>query len=196
VLLNTSVCELRRLLCSYVYWRLQYTEDVPKSTLSDRVTGRVLPGALSGPGRYLRDQEEDELVHFLLQCASIGYPRSRQEVIAIVQRLCDQRGMSKVVSHGWWESFCRRHRNVTLRVTAPLSLSQVKTSDVAVIHTYFDMLEATVLEYDLLGKPCQVFNTGETGMPLDPKPLKLVCAMGTKNPVAVCAGNKAQVTVV
>ena len=33
-------------------------------------------------------------------------------------------------------------------------------------------------------------------MPLDPKPLKLVCATGTKNPVAMCAGNKAQVTVV
>ena len=169
---------------------------VPKSTLADRVSGRVLPGARSGPGKYLNDQEEEELVCFLLQCASIGYPRSRLEVIAIVQRLCDRRGLNKVVSHGWWESFCRRHRNITLQVTAPLSLSRAKASDVAVINKYFDMLEATLLEYDLLDKPCQVFNMDETGLPLDPKSLKVVCSVGTKNPVAVCAGNKTQITTV
>ena len=169
---------------------------VPKSTLGDRISGRVLPGAVSGPGKYLTDQEEEELTCFLLRCASIGYPRSRLEVIAIVQRLCDQRGLNKVVSHGWWESFCRRHRNVTLRVAAPLSLSRAKASDVAVINNYFDMLEATLLEYELLDKPCQLFNMDETGLPLDPKSLKAVCGVGTKNPAAVCTGNKTQVTTV
>ena len=51
--------------------------DIPKSTLGDRINGRILPGAVSGPGKYLSDQEEDELVCFLLECASIGYSRSR-----------------------------------------------------------------------------------------------------------------------
>ena len=90
--------------------------DVPKSILGDRISGRILPGAVSGPGKYLSDQEEEELVCFLLECVSIGYPRSRQEVTAIVQHLYDRNGIQKVVSHGWWESFCRRHRNLTLRV--------------------------------------------------------------------------------
>ena len=58
------------------------------------------------------------------------------------------------------------------------------------------MLEATLLEYDLHDKPCQLFNIDETGMPLDLKPLRLVCDVGTKNPVAVSAGNKAQISVV
>ena len=139
--------------------------NIPKSTLGDHISGRALPGSVSGPVRYLSDREEDELIHFLLECASIGYPWSHLEVIAIVQRLCNRRGMNKVVSHGWWEAFCRRHRNVTLRVVAPLSLSRAKASDVAVIDKYFDMLEATLLEYDLLDKPCQVFNVDETGLP-------------------------------
>ena len=51
--------------------------DIPKSTLGDRISGRILPGAVSGPGKYLSDQEEEELVCFLLECASIGYSRSR-----------------------------------------------------------------------------------------------------------------------
>ena len=63
-------------------WRAAEEFSVPKSTLGDCISGHVLPGAVSGPGKYLTDQE-DELTCFLLRCASIGYPRSRLEVIAI-----------------------------------------------------------------------------------------------------------------
>ena len=76
---------------------------------------------------------------------------------------------------------------MTLRIIAPLSLSRAKAIDVGVINKYFDMLDATLLEYDLHDKPCQLFNIDETGMPLDPKPLRPVCGVGTKNPVAVGA---------
>ncbi len=38
---------------------------VPRSTLYDRVCGRVMFGARSGPTRYLNDQEEKELCFFL-----------------------------------------------------------------------------------------------------------------------------------
>jgi len=41
-------------------------------------------GTVSGPNRYPNAQEGEELVHFLLECASIGYPRSRQELISMV----------------------------------------------------------------------------------------------------------------
>ena len=38
---------------------------IPKSTLSDRITGRVLFGSHSGPQRYLSDEGERELVSFI-----------------------------------------------------------------------------------------------------------------------------------
>lgn len=136
--------------------------NVPKSTLGDRISGRVLLGAHSGPPRLLNDQEEMELATFLLQCASVGYPRSRQEVIAIVQLICDRRGMKHIVTHGWWEAFCRRHKNITLRVSAPLSLARAKASSAENINKYFDMLEATMAEYGFDAKPCLVFNVDET----------------------------------
>ena len=169
--------------------------NVPRSTLGDRISGRVVPGIKSGPSKYLSTQEEDELVQFLLDCASIGYPRGRLEVIAMVQRVCNERGIDRVVTHGWWESFCRRHAEVTLRVTAPLSASRAKSTDSYVIHKYFDMLQTTLEEYDLRN-PCQLFNIDETGLPISPKPLKMVCCTGTKNPCCVDSGNKSQVTVV
>ena len=51
---------------------------IPKSTLGDRVSGRVLSGATSGPATYLNSSEEEELVRFLLGCAEIGYPKSQK----------------------------------------------------------------------------------------------------------------------
>ena len=108
--------------------------NIPKSTIADRISGRVLMGAVSGPNRYLNVQEEEELVHFLLECASIGYPRSRQEVISMVQRFLNDSGIEKTVTHGWWESFCHRHPNVALRTTASLSLSRAKASDNIVVN--------------------------------------------------------------
>ena len=50
---------------------------VPKSTLRDRMSGRVVPHSTSGPKTYLSLEEETELVKFLLRCAAIGDSKSR-----------------------------------------------------------------------------------------------------------------------
>ena len=57
---------------------------VPRTTLKDRLSGKVAPGANPGPIPYLTSEEEDELVEHLLTCADIGYPKTKQEVLAIV----------------------------------------------------------------------------------------------------------------
>ena len=41
----------------------------PKSTVGDRVSGWVLPGATSGPASYLTSEEEEELVTFVCHVA-------------------------------------------------------------------------------------------------------------------------------
>ena len=43
---------------------------IPRATIGDRLTGRVCPGAVSGPSPYLTHEEEDELVSFLIRCAT------------------------------------------------------------------------------------------------------------------------------
>jgi len=58
---------------------------VPRSTLHDRVSGRVQHGAASGPPRYLSDEEEKELAEFLRNCAKVGYARTRLQVMALVR---------------------------------------------------------------------------------------------------------------
>ncbi len=168
---------------------------VPKSSLGDRVSGRVRPGSVSGPPKYLSSEEETELVTFLSRCASIGYAKSRKEVLALVQRILDSRGIERTVTNSWWESFCRCHPTLTLRAAIPLSIVRAKATDPEMLSRYFDLLERTLEDNCLVGKPGQVFNMDETGMPLDPKPPKVVVERGG-TACAVGSGCKSQVTVV
>ncbi len=171
---------------------LQY--NVPKSSLGDRVSGRVAPGATSGPPKYLTTGEENE-VQFLIRSAAIGYGKSRKEVIALVQSVLNSKGIAKSVTNGWWESFCRRHPNISLRAAAPLSMVRAKASDPEMMSRYFDLLEQTLDENRVRGCPGQIFNMDESGMPLDPKAPKVVAERGT-SACALGSGNKSQVTIV
>ena len=81
--------------------------DIPSSTLHDRISGKVSVGAVSGPPRYLDEEEEKELVEFLLGCAEVGYPKTVKEVRIIVGKIVAKKqhqdiGSSAPVSHGWW----------------------------------------------------------------------------------------------
>ncbi len=166
---------------------------IPKSTLQDHLSGKVLMGETSGK-RFLDDEEEEELVSFLIGCAKVGYPRSRKEVIALVQAALEAKGKSDInVSSGWWESFKKRHSELTLRSPEQLSNVRSRCCSKEVFENYFDLLETTMQENDLTDKPVLIFNCGETGMPLDPKPPKAVFQKGVKHPRTVTTGNKTQI---
>jgi hypothetical protein len=166
--------------------------DVPKSTLHDRLCGKHLPGLRSGPERYLSDEEENE---FLIGCASVGFAKSRFQVIELVQELMRHKGRNVSVSHGWWESFRKRHPNIALRTASPLSYARMVGSNPLILSRYFDLLEQTLQENELHDKPSQIFNLDETGMPLDPTPPHVIAGKGTKNPPAPASGDRSQITV-
>ena len=85
---------------------------------------------------------------------------------------------------------------MTLRTAEPLSYARAVASSPEIIDHYYDLLEQTLVDNDLLEKPMQLFNMDETAMPLDPTPTKVVVLKGTKYPTSVTSGNKAQITVV
>ena len=169
---------------------------ITKSTLYGRLSEKVQAGAKCGAPRYLTDQEECELEEFLIVCTRMGFGRTRQDVILLVGNLLKSRGLQQQVSSGWWEGFCCRHPNIRLRTPASLSKSRALATDPKVIDRYFDILEETLNQNDLYDKPYQIYNVDETGMPLDPNPMKIVCKRGEKNPSIVTTGKKEQVTVV
>ena len=82
------------------------TYEVPKSTLGDRISGRVQMGAKSGPPTYLTPHEERELVDFLIGCAQIGFARTRRQVMSLVRAAMVKKGREDApITSGWWDSF-------------------------------------------------------------------------------------------
>ena len=172
---------------------LQY--NVPKSTLHDRVTGKVLPGAVGGAPRYLDDDEEEELVRWLVGCAEIGYAKSIREVRAVVGAIVSKKlNVEQVtVSHGWWDRFRQRHPNLSLRTGETLSYVRAVSTNRQVIDKYFDMLEETLKNNSIPSS--RIFNLDESGIPLQHRPGKRIALKGQKHVNVTTSGNKANITV-
>ena len=170
---------------------------IPRSTLHDRVIGKVMLGSKSGPCKYLDSDEEEELATFLSGCSAIGYSRTKKhvQVIEIVQSVVDKKGINATVSVSWWKSFHSRHKDLTLRQPEILSHARVAGGDNCVLGRYFDLLEKTISEAGLTDRPCQIFNLDESGFPLSPKPPKVITKKGEKHPSCITGQDKSQITV-
>jgi len=55
-------------------------------------------------GTYITGQEEEELVNISIGCAALGYARSKNNVIALVQQVVATKGMEGELVDGWWVS--------------------------------------------------------------------------------------------
>ena len=90
---------------------------VPRSTLHDRVSGRVVHGVKPGPKPYLDNTEEKELGSYLKHCAKVGYGKTRKDVLCIVESATSERCRLRAshVSDGWWRRFKERQGDLSLR---------------------------------------------------------------------------------
>jgi len=77
----------------------------------------------------------------------------------------------------------------------PLSQARAMATDEKVINQYFDILEDTLIENKILNDPHCLYNHDESGMPLNPKSLKVVDRVGAKNPSYLTGQGKQQITV-
>ena len=60
---------------------------VPRQTLRDRLTGRVVHGTSPVPKPYLTEQNEKILADHLIFTARIGYGKTQSQVMDLVERI-------------------------------------------------------------------------------------------------------------
>lgn len=142
---------------------------IPRSTPQDHVIKKVAkPGLMP----YLSTEEEEELVNFQIKCSRISYPKTRTQVLAIVQETISKRHPDISVTNGWWERFSRQHPGICLKTAIPLSYVHAMGEGEALLDSHSDILETTLLENDLFDRPGHIFICDKTGKALNPKPLK------------------------
>ena len=99
------------------------------------------------------------------------------------------------ITKGWWDSFRRRHSEISLRQAVSLSYARAAANNPNIIENYFELLAETIETNGLTHRPGQIFNCDETGMPLVHKPPKVVSHVSQKHPYAVTSVDKSQITI-
>ena len=172
---------------------------VPCTTLKDRISGRVEHGVNSGPVAYLNKEEERELAVFLKICASIGYGKTRKQVMAIVEAYItnNKKGLrSSKITQGWWRKFLEKQKDLSLRRGDNTSQDRMDAINSETLEHYFTLLKKTLEENNLKNSPQRIYNVDESGVPLDPKGLNVVAEAGSRKVRVRSTGRTGQVTVV
>ena len=171
---------------------------IPKTTLKDRISGRVTHGSNPGPKQYLTSSEEKELGDFLKNCVQIGYGKTRRDAMGIAESVAVDKGVLQGtrISEGWWRRFLERQPMLSLRRGDSTAHTQMDAINQETMNQYFSLLEDVMTEHNLMDKPAQIYNVDESGVPLDPKPPNIVAKKGTKKVRYRVSGKKGQVTVV
>ena len=160
---------------------------IPKTTLKDRISGKVIHGTKSGRTPYLTLEEEDELVQFIVSSAKMGYPKKREEVMGIVRKTLEAKGNGPVKFNGkgWWLRFMNRRPDLRLRKGDDLAQVRANAVTAENFQHYYKLLEETLKKHGLFNCPSRIYNMDETGLPLDHKPSKVITLKGTKKYIVV-----------
>ena len=88
---------------------------VPRTTLYDRHTGRVVHGTKPGPQPYLNKAEEAELRDFVAVVGQIEYGKIRRQIKDIAEAVARDKGiLKKKISDGWLRCFFERQPSLSL----------------------------------------------------------------------------------
>ena len=137
---------------------------VPKTSLFNRVKGRVIHGVKPGPKQYLSTEEETELAEFAIEAAFVGCGQTRKQIMTIAENVAKDKGTLRKdrISQGWYEKFMERQTYLSICQGGPAANEMAVTSQV--ITQYFNSLEKTLKDNNLLNKPAQIYNVDETKM--------------------------------
>ena len=170
---------------------------VPRSTLKDRISGRVTHGTEPGPSPYLNGQEEKELSECLIQVSEVGYGKTRKQDKVMVETVAKEKGhleANQKISDRWWRRFLDRQPKLAVHKGDSTAAARIQATNAETLKDYFQLLQDVLKGNNLFDKPSQIYNMDETGMPLKHRAPNVITKKGK---VPCCnSGNKSQITVV
>ena len=174
---------------------------VPRKTLDDRIKGHVTHGKKPGVATVLSPEEESSLTEYLKYMANHGFPLTRTMVKAFAWAIAKRSGsdgrFNPQLGPGdhWWFLYKNRHPELALRRVDSLQRSRAEALNPRVVKEYFDLLNKTLVDNNLMNSPRQIYNCDETFMPLDSTREKAVTTKGAKNVYCQELGSSEHITV-
>lgn len=160
---------------------------IPRKTLERRIkTGNHQKGNM-GPSCIFGKENEDRLSRHILIMQRRGFPLTRDDLRTIAYQFAQQlnikhRFNSQVEKAGydWLSLFLSRHPEVSIRKSEGVSIARTMAMNRKEVEEYFSLLENTLEENNLFGKPANIFNIDETGLQLNSRPGEVLARKGSK----------------
>lgn len=146
---------------------------VPKSSLGDRVSGRVAPGSRSGPAQLITSAEEELLVEFSLYMSKHGFPLTKQQLVSFASTIYKRQHRRVAFSklgQTWWLNFRKRQeKNITVQPADNVVRGRTFCVRKEAVDQFFLLLSTVVDTHGLRDKPHQILNCNETSFQLGRK---------------------------
>ena len=75
--------------------------SVPRTSLQNRMSGKVTHGKRPGRKPYLDPDEETQLAEFIIECASVGYGKTRIEIMTIAENTARDKKVKERQDYTW-----------------------------------------------------------------------------------------------
>ncbi|XP_062587396.1 uncharacterized protein LOC134249051 [Saccostrea cucullata] len=158
--------------------------NVPKSTLHDRISGRVKEDTVNGKPPILSSADEKQLIKIATERAEMGVGFNKSNFKRAAAALAKQRGASfkkGVPSEKWWTLFKKRNGGeVSLRQPESTASIRHKTMTKERTNKYFTVLSEVLTTYGLDGQPNKIWNMDESFISLSSDSSLVVTRTGTK----------------
>lgn len=155
---------------------------VPKSSLGDRVSGRVTPGSRSGPAQLITSADEQLLVEFSLYMSKHGFPLTKQQVVSFASSIYKRQHRRVAFSklgQTWWLNFRKRQeKNITIQPADSIVRGRTVCVRKEAVDQFFCLLSNVIDTHRLRDKPYQIYNCHELGFQLGRKRVNLPKSTG------------------
>ncbi|XP_061607823.1 uncharacterized protein LOC133467223 isoform X2 [Phyllopteryx taeniolatus] len=155
---------------------------VPKSSLGDRVSGRVTPGSRSGPAQLITSSDEELLVEFSLYVSKHGFPLTKQQLVSFASSIYKRQHRRVAFSklgQTWWLNFRKRQeKNITIQPADGVTRGRMVGVRKEALDHFFHLLSSVVEAHALGDKPQYMWNCNEMGFQLARKRVLLPNAAG------------------
>ena len=175
------------------------TYGVPKTTLIDRIHGRISVDVVkSGTPPLFSEEQEALLAGHVQTMAEVGYGYSRQETINLASDYAINMGLrdkEHPLSDRWLYNFLQRWPDLKLKKPRSLEVARAKCATRDAIDNYFKELDRILIKHGIKDKPHLIYNVDEKSLQPEHKPPKIVSAKHSKTQ-AVTSGRSKMTTLI
>lgn len=172
---------------------------VPAPTLRRRIKNNDVSKKTLGPPSLLGTENENKLKAYIKKLQKYGFAPTRESVRSMAFHLAENLGINHkfnkdkdLAGYDWLNSFLKRNQDLRIRKSEGVSLARCQGMNKVEVELYFQLLERTLRENDLMNKPSNIFNMDETGLQLNNKAGYVIAAKGSKNVAAVTSSEKGE----